>query len=977
MAPTRSRDFQVSKARIGALVAVALFGSGCATVTSRFSQNVATAFAHDEMRKLETESLEVYYPAKHRKLALRIAARLQHCVQMLQSESLARTASDRVLVYVTGANFNNAYVQPIYTGQPRQMVLPEHVTEEFFNLLGLGAGEVGEISCHEAVHYVQFQQTFGFWRVVNAITGGTLDPNIFTEPWFLEGLAVHYEGKLGKPVGRPHSGIWRGLFESGVAWRGGRLTPADLSPANRDQEPFGGNYLVGMHFVDYLADKYGEEQLWKLIDSQGHSIFSPFGVTLRFKSVYGKSIGALFDDFSDELRAKLTPRQRPAAQQTVATELGGFARMAASPADGAMAVISSRRDDVNRLTIYERDGSVRFSRRLTQILPGRRWILVHPLEVSGMDFTADGAKLFMTYADVASDGNITAKLWEVDSRNGDVLRVMGPMEGFGGAIRPDGQRYVFVQMAGETGNLVEWDLSTDRRRMLTDFQAHSTLGSPSYSPDGKQIAFSKWTGEGFDLFLLPESGPPRQLTDDGAFNYAPRWLDQGRLIFLRETQGRVQAHLFDLQKQIASAVTDAPYVALDPAPIGEGRIALLNREGWSWTLDTTPIAKGEAIPLASNRLPASENPPADSVTVLKDAPYSHWDHLFAPTLRAPFFWLLQDPNSNNFNRVIAAFSLQGSDRLGFHNYAANLEYDSYDAPKDVSVSVGYGNYQLAPWFLSIVAGRGRSDPTTDLTASLSASRTFWTTPVSFTFLALDRKDVGADGYPAFRSRFVGGGPSISYSAAERSSYGGTQRGLRLSGAARYFPPALANSYPLGDLRGEVEAWVPLPLWRRHELSLRFRERTLLGAPAGLLRVGGFSSAYLQQSFGATHNGGDVIGLPAGIGFSETLRGYEDYRVRGTRAAIAGARYQYHFIVDQGTASLVYLLPSFFLRQIDLDLFVEGAWLNNPAARTHRAAGGALFIRTTLGGLPISLFYQLAGRFDDRLKPLHLFGLSLS
>ena len=688
MAPTRSRDFQDRKAWIGTLVVVALFASGCATLNPRFSQDVATAFARDEMRKLETESLEIYYPAKHRELALRIAARLQRCVQMLQGQTIAKTQGERVLVYVTGANFNNAYVQPTFTGQPRQMVLPEHVTEEFFNLLGLGAGEVGEISCHEAVHYVQFQQTFGFWRVVNAITGGTWDPNIFTESWFLEGLAVHYEGKLGKPVGRPHSGIWRGLFDSGVASRGGLLTPADLSPANRDEEPFGGNYLVGMHFVDFLADKYGEEKLWQLIDSQGHSIFSPFGVTLRFKSVYGKSIGALFDDFSDELRGTLTPRHRPAAQRTVATELGGFARMAASRADGAMAVISSRRDDVVRLTVYERDGSLRFSRRLTQILPGRRWTSVHPLEVSGMDFTADGKRLFMTYADVASDGNITARLWEVDSRNGDVLRVMGPMEGFGGTIRPDGRRYVFVQMAGETGNLVEWDLATDRRRMLTDFQAHSTLGSPSYSPDGKQIAFSKYTGEGFDLFLLPESGPARQLTDDGAFNYAPRWLDPGRLIFSREAQGRVQAHTFDLQTQTASAVTDAPYVALDPASIGEGRIALLNREGWSWTLDTAPIAEGAPIPLRVTRSTAAENPSTDSLTVLRDAPYSHWDHLFVPTLRAPLFWLLQDPYSNNFNRVIAAFSLQGSDRLGFHNYAANLEYDSYNARNDVSLSLG-------------------------------------------------------------------------------------------------------------------------------------------------------------------------------------------------------------------------------------------------------------------------------------------------
>ena len=53
-----------------ALVAAVLFSSllsACAaSVSPRFSQEVQTSFAQDDMRKLTTRSLELYYPAQQR-----------------------------------------------------------------------------------------------------------------------------------------------------------------------------------------------------------------------------------------------------------------------------------------------------------------------------------------------------------------------------------------------------------------------------------------------------------------------------------------------------------------------------------------------------------------------------------------------------------------------------------------------------------------------------------------------------------------------------------------------------------------------------------------------------------------------------------------------------------------------------------------------------------------------------------------------
>ena len=78
----------------------------------------------------------------------------------------------------------------------------------------------------------------------------------------------------------------------------------------------------------------------------------------------------------------------------------------------------------------------------------------------------------------------------------------------------------------------------------------------------------------------------------------------------------------------------------------------------------------------------------------------------------------------------------------------------------------------------------------------------------------------------------------------------------------------------------------------------------------------------------------------------------------------------------GTARLLYLLPSLFVRQVDVELFVEGAYTNT-ASPLHRVVGGALLLRTTLGSaLATTLFYQYAQRFDDGLGGFHYFGVSL-
>jgi len=212
-----------------------------------------------------------------------------------------------------------------------------------------------------------------------------------------------------------------------------------------------------------------------------------------------------------------------------------------------------------------------------------------------------------------------------------------------------------------------------------------------------------------------------------------------------------------------------------------------------------------------------------------------------------------------------------------------------------------------------------------------------------------------------------------------------RRGIALTGSAQIFSKAFGSDFSFTDLRATGSFYVPLPFWARHTLLLTVRERALVGAPARLLRVGGSSIGFLEwDSQQDKSQAGTGLTIFPDITFREALRGYEDATLRCNQVLIFGARYRVPLIVDYGWASFLWILPSFFVREADLEVFGEWAhtWTSEgngyPAGTAeHRTFGGALFFRTLWGSaLPLSFFYQFAVRPDDGLTPLHTIGVAL-
>lgn len=324
----------------------------------------------------------------------------------------------------------------------------------------------------------------------------------------------------------------------------------------------------------------------------------------------------------------------------------------------------------------------------------------------------------------------------------------------------------------------------------------------------------------------------------------------------------------------------------------------------------------------------------------------------------------------------------GSDRLGLHYWSLQAQYLTRDpAP---SVSIGYGTYLTAPWFTQLSGSYNYSEGFKDWIASLSTSRTYYTWPVSFGFTLIDRDAPATTDDPAYRARAVGPSASIGYSAYETTPYGGAQRGLGLDLGAAYFPKAFASTENVADVRGEIDGAIPLPFLKRQQFTLSVVARAVPSDRHNLLRVGGGGPIAIYRNT-PNRSSPDAFGVAPGLAFSESLRGFEDLSVSADSVVKAGANWRYSFIIDKGWASLLYLFPAYFIRQVDVEAFGSAAMLDpnkrrDPTSTTNglllRGAGGALHYRASIGNAPVTLVYQFAYRFDQGLGAEHIFGIQL-
>ncbi|MBK9032358.1 MAG: hypothetical protein IPL61_13780 [Myxococcales bacterium] len=941
-----------------ALAVVALVG--CATVLPRFPDDVQTAVVRDDMRRMETARLVLYYPAPRRAEAERVAARLEQCAGVLDAAApIANELTRRKLrVVLPEAPFNNAYVFPPAIGIEDVAVIPTGDTLDFVTEFGLPP-DPGMTGCHELTHYVHVRQIAGLWRVLDDVFGDVATPQGGFDPWFLEGLATVYEAKLLPGVGRPRWPVFTSMFHAAYAGGAG-LTPGSLSEYGRLATP-GHHYLVGTIFVGWLAETYGDDALWRLIGEQASSASIVLGLDGRFDEVYGKGVDELFTEFRGWVARRYPRRSRPAAQRIVRA-LGTDARWAWA-ADGTTAIVDEDVDRPTRLVVRNPDGRVVDELALTGVLPGRTLAIAGALLTTGLGFTADGQTLYLTALDLGATFQ-TTRLLRLRVGSGRLEEVARDL-GSGGGIAPDGATYYALASDGDRWSLVAYDLATRARRVVWSALPGQYALRVAVSLDGRQLAVSVWDGGQYAIWLLDAASGARLASFTGSAGgpvYDAAFTPDGRVVFLDAIDGRFQVAVAS-GVGARAIVTDAPYGALEPRVVGD-RLRFQARAGWRATLDEVALPPALAPPLAP---PSTATPPSaevaapPAVTVRSDRAYSRLDGLLVPRLRVPTVFATEASTA-------WGVALGGGDRLGYLRWGGALyvDGDTHQVSGDVTVL----DASLAPWQVLATAARqryrvqigefGDGVPVVQAEAvdagALTVGRSWRGASWVQAAALAERRRAG----PLDRT-LRGAQLAAGYGAFEGTLYGGARRGWSVAADATVFAelPGDAVDGPTRPIMigGRATAVVPVPVSDRLTLHAAVRARRLLGRVGELLVGGTAPGTVLWIDPAQTTVPAEA--LPGAIAPVERVRGLETIERSEARALIGEVDLRYPLILDRGWAHLAFL-PASFLRQLDLELFGAAVSYASGADLTY---GAAVTVRVVLFRAPLALRYQL-GRLDS-------------
>ena len=143
---------------------------------------------------------------------------------------------------------------------------------------------------------------------------------------------------------------------------------------------------------------------------------------------------------------------------------------------------------------------------------------------------------------------------------------------------PDGRHIAFVSNRDGNDEIYVMDSDGNNPRRLTNHSAGDS--SPSWSPDGRHIAFSSDRDGNDEIYVMDSDGNnPRRLTNHSAGDSSPSWSPDGRHIaFSSKRDGNTEIYVMDSDGSNPRRLTKHPAADSSPSWSPDGRhIAFLSK----------------------------------------------------------------------------------------------------------------------------------------------------------------------------------------------------------------------------------------------------------------------------------------------------------------------------------------------------------------------------------------------------------------
>lgn len=890
-----------------------------------------------EWRTVETPHFRIHYHQPLALLARRVAAVAERAHGPL-SEIMAFEPGGRVEVVLTDESDSangSATALPfdtirLYAEAPDDLS-PLADYDDWMTLL----------VTHEHTHILHLDQATGLAAFINAILGKTYMPNHVNPRWLLEGVAVWQETAL-TAGGRLRSTQWDMYLRMDALED--RFLSLDQATNGADRWPHGNAaYLYGSQIVEMIAARHGREALAEVMHEYADGLL-PYGLNRVFRHATGRSLEELWDDFraskrreADALVARIESEGR--VEGTRLTHHGEIARAPRFLRDGRLVYNRSDSRSRPRIVVVDPRGDV--SSDLVRINGGGEAAVI-----------SDGRTLLYARIETYRDIYGFSDLFERDLVTGNERRLTEGLRAREPDVSRDGHWITFVTSRAGASHLWIAERRDVRATMreLARGELYTQYFTPRFSPDGRTIAFSRWSPGGYRDVVLVEisSGQVTEVTRDRALDTGPCWANDGRaLYFSSDRTGIANIYAYALATGALTQVTNVVAGAYQPAVSDDDRrLVYVGYTSYGFDLFELDLAQASPRPAAAY---ADTRPPPSSTDALFDAESRDYDPL--PTLY-PRSYLL-DLGADAWGPQIG-LSISGEDVLSFHRWNTRLGvgvttgawrldagYSFNRSPLGVSAYV-FRNETLAGGLR--VAGEERSwsqeavgasaalrygFPESFRSSSIALSYGATYTRATAPFARAEELDPNT---PPPELPEMGFFSTLrfgwSYSDIERYVYdisASNGRSLSISGSVS--DPVIGSQYRVLSLDWSITQFVPL--WEQHVLAVRYAGGISGGdlERRGLYAVGGFPQT---SPF-------DSILAPAVLG-GAALRGYPVNVRVGSQYHLAQLEYRFPIVrFNAGHATL-----PVYLNRLYASAFVDAgdAFYGNFDFRTLRVGAGA-------------------------------------
>ncbi|MGD8379194.1 MAG: hypothetical protein PVJ40_01600 [Gammaproteobacteria bacterium] len=515
---------------------------------------------------------------------------------------------------------------------------------------------------HEYTHVIQLDMTHGLPETLRGIFGRNmlLFPGQFQPALLQEGLAVYEESNPAAGIGRLGSPMFDMQMRGEVT---GGLKPWNEVAMDGDSHWPDGNipYLYGSYFYQFVSEQAGDGTLPQLVNNYSYN-FVPFLVSHNLSVTTDKSRATWWGKFDDWLEARFGaapyPAGTPLTHGTQLTQLGFDTQSVRAAADGRIFFV---RDDHRRhpaLMVRQADGRVR------ELAP-----LFAPATI---DFNPH-AGVLVSRPEICDEYDLDFDLYRVDPLTGDAHRLTRCGRYRYATWSGDGQRIAAVKTRLGVSSLVLLDGDGQHPETVWTGHAGEVVGGLDWSPTADTVAAAVWRptrGWALETFDLARR-TWKTLTDSAGAVADPQYTPDGRtLLFTSDAGGVYNLRKLTLADGRVTTLTHVTTGAFSPSLVQAGSGSAIAYLGYtSHGYDVFRLASEQTL---DESLKAQKTPPLPAPTPPPEkAPASHPYHPWRSMV--PDYWFPELQAGPGFAQVGASTS--GTDALGLHGYAADLNYE--------------------------------------------------------------------------------------------------------------------------------------------------------------------------------------------------------------------------------------------------------------------------------------------------------------